>query len=329
MSCRWLIAVVIALTLGICEHTAERCLADDAGSAIMQAALPLERSEYRFRPNVVYGRKFGMALTYDVFAPSKNANGAGVIFVVSGGWISDRDAGARFYGPSVAEMVKRGYTIFTVCHGCQPKFTIDEIVGDIDRSVRYIRLHAVDYKISPDRIGISGGSAGGHLSLMQGVGGKAGDPKSGDPLARVSSRVQAVACFFPPTDFLNYGGKGKYAFAPGGTLVWLAAAADFHRFDPHTFRFERITDETKILELARTISPLDRITADTPPTLIIHGDADKLVPIEQSKEFIAKLKELGIPAQLVVKHGAGHGRPGLEKDVGSIADWYDKYLSKK
>jgi acetyl esterase/lipase len=324
MNRRLLIAAVIGFSLAF----AGQAVAEDAASALVQAAVPLDQSQYRFTPNVVYGRKFGMALTYDVFAPQK-ANGAGVIFVVSGGWVSDREGGARFYGPSVAVMLKRGYTIFAVCHGCQPKFTIDEIVADIDRSVRFIRMHANEYGISPDRIGISGGSAGGHLSLMQGVAGKPGDPKSGDPLARVSSRVQAVACFFPPTDFLNYGGKGKYAFADDGTLHILAAAVDYHQFDPHTFRFERIIDPTKILGIARAVSPLYHISADTPPTLIMHGDADKLVPIEQSKEFIAKLKGLGIPAQLVVKHGAGHGWAGMDKDTEKLADWYDKYLAKK
>ena len=79
----------------------------------------------------------------------------------------------------------------------------------MNRAVRFIRYHAKDYTIDPDRIGITGGSAGGHLSLMQGTAGDAGDPKAKDPVDRTSSRVQAVACFFPPTDFLNWGEKGK------------------------------------------------------------------------------------------------------------------------
>lgn len=318
-------AVLLGLVLPALVRGAEA----DGGNGKILADLRLPPDQYSYTPEVIYGHKFGMALTYDVFTPKKDANGVGVIFVVSGGWVSDRQGAAPFYGPAVAVMLKRGYTVFTVCHGCQPKFNIDEAAGDLNRSVRFIRSRAADYAISPDRIGISGGSAGGHLSLMQGVAGDLGDPKASDPINRVSSRVQAVGCFFPPTDFLNYGGPGKYAFARDGVLAPFRTAADFQSFDSKTLRFERITDEAKVLALGRKISPIDHITADTPPTLIIHGDADKLVPIEQSQTFLAKLSELGVPTKLIVKKGAGHGWPGLEKDMPPIADWFDKYLAKK
>src|SRR5262249_47650879 len=152
------------------------------------------------------------ALTMDVFTPKKDANGAAVILVVSGGWFSDHSQVTGFGQLFASEFLKRGYTVFAVVHGSQPKYTIPEAVADLNRAVRFIRSHAKDYKIDPDRIGISGGSAGGHLSLMQGTAGDAGNPKANDPVERASSRVQAVACFYPPTDFLNYGGKGKYAF---------------------------------------------------------------------------------------------------------------------
>ena len=70
------------------------------------------------------------------------------------------------------------------------------------------------------------------------------------------------------------------------------------------------------------------MTASTAPTLIIHGDADKLVPIQQAEIFLAKLREVGVPCQLVVKPGASHGWPGLDKDMPTLADWFDKYLGK-
>ena len=63
--------------------------------------------------------------------------------------------------------------------------------------------------------------------------------------------------------------------------------------------------------------------------LIIHGDKDVLVPIQQAESMVARLKEEGVPAELVVKKGAGHGWPNLEKDVVTIADWFDKYLRNK
>ena len=155
---------------------------------------------------MIYGRKFGTALTMDVFTPKKDAKGIGVIIVVSGGFFSSHEA---IYQPSSEPLTDRGYTVFAVVHGSQPRYTVPEIVQDMNRAVRFIRYHAKDYRIDPDYIGTTGASAGGHLSLMLGTAGDTGDPKANDPVDRVSSRVQAVACFFPPTDFLNYGKPGK------------------------------------------------------------------------------------------------------------------------
>jgi acetyl esterase/lipase len=273
--------------------------------------------------DVVYGRKFGSALTLDVFAPKEKANGAAVIHVVSGGWFSDH----RNIQPGLgAEFLKRGYTVFAVVHGSQPRYTIPECIADLNRAVRYIRAHAADYKIDPGRIGITGGSAGGHLSLMQGTAGDLGNEKADDPIDRVSSRVQAVGCLFPPTDFLNYGKPGEIALG-NGILKDYVAPFDFNVFDPKTKRFERITDETKRQEIGKQISPFYHATADDPPTLIIHGDADKLVPIQQAELIIDKLKEAGVPAELVVKAGAVHGGPQFADSSQIIADWFDKHLA--
>jgi acetyl esterase/lipase len=218
--------------------------------------------------------------------------------------------------------------VFAVVHGSQPKYVIPEILQDMHRAVRYIRHNAKEFGIDPNRIGITGASAGGHLSLMQGTAGDLGDPKAKDPVDRESSRVHAVACFFPPTDFLNYGEKGKDAIGRG-TLVNFKAAFDVRVMDSKTKALERVTDEDKILELGRQISPITHVTSDDPPTLIIHGDKDTLVPIQQAQSIIDKFKEVGVPAELVVKNGAGHGWPNIQKDMATIADWFDKYLKKK
>jgi acetyl esterase/lipase len=291
--------------------------------------LEADRDLFFYTREVVYGRKYGMALTMDVFRPRKDANGAGLVFVVSGGWISNREGlAAIFYTPFVSAMVKRGYTVFTVSHGSQPRFTIPDAVSDIQRALRFIRYHAKDYGIDPERIGISGGSAGGHLSLMMGTTGGRGDPKARDPIDRASSRVAAVACFFPPTDFLNYGTEGAVAFDLKGTLANFRVAVDVRELDPKTKRLERISDE-KMMELYRRVSPITHVTADSAPTLIIHGDADKLVPIQQSESFLAKLKKAGVATELVVKKGAGHGWADLAKDLPTLANWFDRHLKKK
>jgi dipeptidyl aminopeptidase/acylaminoacyl peptidase len=126
---------------------------------------------------------------------------------------------------------------------------------------------------------------------------------------------------------LNYGKPGENSLGRG-VLAGFKAPFDFHERDAKTGTFERITDESKILEIGRQISPITHVSADDPPTLIIHGDADKLVPIQQAESFVAKLKEAGVEARLVVKPGAGHGWADLPKDMELLADWFDRHLKK-
>ena len=133
-------------------------------AALLLPVIPcLKADEPSFdrKEDVVYGRKYGTALTMDVFTPRKGAKGVGIIFVVSGGFFSSHEAiNPVFLRP----LVDRGYTVFAVVHGSQPRFTVPEIIQDLNRSVRFIRFHARDYRIDPERIGVYGASAGGHLT---------------------------------------------------------------------------------------------------------------------------------------------------------------------
>lgn len=277
---------------------------------------------YDRKEDVVYSHKYGTALTMDIFTPKTGANGAAVIWAVSGGWYSSRDGiNPAFYD----ELLRRGYTVFAVMHGSQPKFAIPEILEDMHRAVRFIRHHAAEYHIDPDRIGISGGSAGGHLSLMQGTAGAAGNPAAKDPVDRESSRVQAVGCFFPPTDFLNYGKPGEIALGCG-VLKDFRAPFEFREFDPAHKDFVRVTDVGKILDIGRQISPVYHVSADDPPALVIHGDRDFLVPIQQAEIVVEKLKAAGVEAKLVIKTGEAHGWKDWHKDMITIADWFDEHL---
>ncbi len=289
---------------------------------IVPATLLAADPNYTRQEDVIYGRKFGTALTLDVFTPKEKPNGAAVVFVVSGGWFSSHEGiNIGFIQP----IIDRGYTVFAVVHGSQPKFTIPEAISDLHRSVRYIRHRAADFKIDPERIGIMGGSAGGHLSLMQGFAGSAGQPDAKDPVERQSSRVQAIACFFPPTDFLNYGKPGENAMGRG-ILANYRAAFDIQEFDNTKKEFVEITDEARVHELAQQISPFYHVTPDDPPTMIIHGDADLLVPIQQTQLVKEKLEEVKVPHELVVRPGAAHGWKDIAKDIDLFADWFDKHL---
>jgi acetyl esterase/lipase len=281
-------------------------------------------AEFTRTQDVIYGRKFGTALTLDVFTPKKGANGGAIIWAVSGGWFSNHDTINPVF---ITELVHRGYTVFAVVHGSQPKFTIPEILDDMNRAVRFIRFHARDYHVDPNRIGMTGASAGGHLSLMQGTTGDKGNAGARDPVDQVPSRIQCVACFFPPTDFLNFGVTG-YMLNKKTAQVPFKAAFDFHDVDKETRLLVPITDDEKVRELCRKISPINHVNRESAPCLIIHGDADKLVPIQQAEIFVARCKEVGVPVELVVKKGAAHGWPTILGDMTLIADWFDKHIGK-
>ncbi len=266
---------------------------------------------YKRTEDVIYHRKFGTALTMDVFEPEKK-NGAAVLFMVSGGFVSSHDGiSAKTYHP----FLERGYTVFAIVHACQPKFQIPDITQDIHRAVRFVRHNAARWGIETNKFGITGGSAGGHLSITMGTQGKAGSATAKDPIDRASSAVQAVACFFPPTDFLNWGEPGDNQVGIGKVGTQFKGA----------FGTRSETAESRI-ELGKEISPINFVAASMAPTLIIHGDSDKLVPLYQAEIFEKKCKEVGAPFKLIVKPGADHGWAGMEKDIAVFADWFDEHL---
>lgn len=274
---------------------------------------------------VIYGRKDGMALTMVVQPPSVPFNGKGVIWVVSAGWTSDFNW-VPLFKVLAKPISDRGYTVFYVMHGSQPEYAVPDAITDVKRAVRFIRYHAADYGIDPDYIGISGASAGGHLSMMIATTGDDGDPSGKDAVDKVSCRVQAVACYFPPTDLLNWKYPGDNAVIKR-EIKEFQAPLDFVEWNPETLHYTLVTDSAKRCETGRNISPFYFVTADDPPALIAHGDADTLVPVYQSRKMIEKLKEVNVPCEIIIKPGAGHG---FWKDMADytkqFADWFDKYL---
>ena len=268
------------------------------------------------RTEVIYGRKFGTALTFDVIKPEKS-NGFGVLFMVSGGFFSSHEAiDGALKGGLLTPLLERGYTVIAVVHGSQPRFVIPEITADVQRAVRFVRAHAADYGIRPDRFGVFGASAGGHLSLTLGTQGGPGAADAKDPIDRESSAVQAVACFFPPTDYLNWR-------EPGDDAVGVGILKDFKP----AFGARSDSAESRAI-YGREISPLYFVKPEMPATLIIHGDADKLVPIYQSELFITQCKNAGVraPVSLVRREGKDHGWSNMDADIRLFADWFDEHL---
>ena len=261
-------------------------------------------------PGIVYTQSRGHDLTLDVLRPS-HPNGAGVIVLLSGSWKSSPDP-IRL--ALVAPLLRHGYALFVVRHGSQPEFTVMEIVDDVERAVRFVRHRAGAFGVDPGRLGIVGGSSGGHLSLMVATRARPGSPDAGDPVDRETSAVQAVACFYPATDLLNLGASTENAGDGGPPRSYVEA------FGPRS----TIPAEWRVI--GRAMSPIYQIGPNLPPILIVHGDADTLVPLDQSQRFVARARELGHRVELVVRPGKGHGWSTMFWDVRLFADWFDRHL---
>lgn len=268
-----------------------------------------------------------MALTLFVQVPNQSSNGKAIIVVESGNWRSSYERALRHLNESKI-YTDKGYTIFTVMPGSQPRFTIPDQIADLKRAVRFIRFSARDYGIDADHIGIMGFSSGGHLSLAVATADDKVDSTSLDPVDRVSSRVQAVAVFYPPTDFLNFGKQNATPSLNRTALILTGvyAAFDFKAWNDTTRSFVTIVDESKKLEIARQVSPIYFVSTDDPPVLIVHGDKDFLVPLQQSESIIKKFEEAKVPNQLIIKKGGGHGWKNIEEQGKDFINWFDKYL---
>ena len=261
-------------------------------------------------PGIVYTRRHGHDLTFSIVRP-KNPNGIAVALLVSGGWKSGPNAFKPWFaGP----LLRRGYTIFAITHLSQPEATISEITEDMHRAIRFIRHHAREYQIDPQRIAVTGGSAGGHLSLMLATRGSTGAPDAVDPVDREDSSVQAVAIFFPCTDLLNLGASVQNPGDGGPPKSYVKA------FGPGA------TNMATWKIIGRDLSPIDHVRIKMPPILIYHGDADVLIPLDQSERFQARARQLGNVVELIVHKGGGHGWLSMIWDIHSFAEWFDRYL---
>jgi acetyl esterase/lipase len=273
-------------------------------------ALPLWADDTAtVEPDVVYGHKDGLALTFDLVKPAK-ANGAGILWIQSGGWYSNWVDPKGW--PTVAKpFLDKGYTVFIVRHGSAPKYNVPEAVADMRRSVRFIRMEAKKLGVDPERLGAFGGSAGGHLALMLATTADDGDPKASDPVLRHSDRVAAVVALYPPTDLRGWTTDPPEVIKKTPGLK-----------PPLTF------DAKKEPE----VSPLLHVTAKAAPILMIHGDKDELVPIEHSRKMLDALEKAKTQVKLVTVEGAGHGyseKQNSELVRPAMMEWFDRYLAAK
>jgi acetyl esterase/lipase len=263
---------------------------------------------------VPYGQRGERTLALDVIKPAQ-PNGLGVLVLVSGGSKSKKPG--EFPDWMVVPLVRRGYTVFAIYHISQPEASVMAAIEDMHRAVRFVRHRARDYGVDSQRLGVTGGSAGGHLSLMLATRGGPGSADAPDLVDRESSAVQAVAIFFPVTDLLNLG-KSTENLHDGGP--------------PKSFRRAFGPQGTNLAAwkiIGRESSPIYHVTTNLPPVMIYHGDADTLTPLEQSEWFQAKAREVGRPVEIVVHPGGKHGWLTMVFDIRKFADWFDRHLRSR
>ncbi len=228
--------------------------------------------------DVTYCTMDGVALTMDVYAP-RNQTGATpvVVYVHGGAWMfGDKSEGTGAI--MMPALLDAGFAVATVNYRLAPEFTFPAMIEDVKCAIRSLRAHANDYGIDPDRIGAWGSSAGGHLVSLLGTADASAGFDVGEYLDYPSD-VQAVVDMFGPADLTTLfpeGREGMRESVFGGFDVALA-------------------------------SPVTYVSPDDPPFLILHGDADPVVPIAQSEALFARLQAAGVPVQFVRVQHAGHG----------------------
>jgi acetyl esterase/lipase len=260
---------------------------------------------------VVYGRRQGQDLTLEVHRPQQ-PNGVGLLIMVSGKWKSRPD---KFRPWLAGPALRQGLTVFAVSHLPQPQVSVQEIVEDMHRAVRFVRHHAAEYGVDPRRLAVCGGSSGGHLSLMLATRGGPGPAEAVDPVDREDSSVQAVAVFFPVTDLLNLGSSTENDGTGGPPRSFKKS------FGP------RANDLEQWRRIGREISPIFHVGEALPPVLIAHGDADTLVPLDQSERFRERAARFGHEVQLWVRSGARHGWLTMPWDMRGFALWINERLA--
>lgn len=273
--------------------------------------------------NVIYAMHSGLALLLDVYKPTK-ANGLGIVYINGSGWHAPLAQNAQPLKETplgmayIEALCAAGYTVFAINHRAAPRFHHPAAIDDARRAVRFVRHHAQDYGIRADRIGACGGSSGGHLVCLLGLQAAPALPDDQDPVNRQSAQVQCVVARAPLVDLRR--------------LVSGAAAGIVASYLGMPYRGEAQGGYAAEQTTYRDASPLLHAAPDSPPLLLIHGDADELVPFEQSQLLLAALQEKGVASGLLTVPGGGHGPdfPGAADApdyLGAAANWFDTHLA--
>ena len=238
--------------------------------------------------DIVYAQQ-SEAQKLDLYLPAGNDDTLrpALVVVHGGGWRSgDKQRGQWRSIP--ARYASEGYVAISVNYRLSGEAPWPAQIEDVKAAVRWLRKHATEYRVDPERIGAYGNSAGAHLvSLLALV--KAADGLEGSgPYQEHSSLVQAVCASATPTDFLNWGEPGRLAQRLGSTFL--------------------AGPEGEFEDRAKQASPITYVRGDSPPFLLIHGTADQTVPIQQSNRFAKALRDSGAgEVRYMIFDNEGHG----------------------
>lgn len=266
-----------------------------------------------FIENITYCRAGGVDLKMDVYTakPSFAGPRPALVYVHGGGWTEgDKTWVDRIM--SSGELALHGYTVVAINYRLAPLHTWPAQIEDAKCAIRSLRAHATEYNIDPERIGVWGESAGGHLVAMLGMAGPDAGFEGDGGYPEQSSRVQAVVDMFGPTDLTAFN-------LDQPQNIWTGMLILGKRPDA---------------ELVRLGSPVTYASQDDPPFLIIHGLKDPLVPASQSQELYDKLTEAGAHAELIMVQNAGHVfapaggliSPTMPAIKTRVVDFFDTYL---
>ena len=270
--------------------------------------------------DVVFAEVHGTGLLMDVFTPTGSANGHAIVDVASGAWHSDR---GKIRDHTLAQLYTtfcgRGYVVFAIRPGSKTRYTALEMDQHVKLGIRYVKENADKYKIDANKLGLTGASAGGHLATLAALTPTASDPVAKNKMDRHDTSVAAVAVFFPPTDFLEWrDGKMVDPKVLGPLLAVGANSAKEGALNGKS--------NEELQEMAKAISPLYQVRKPSVPFLLIHGDADEVVPLSHSQKLVNAIQSAGGSAELIVKQGGGHPWLTLPIEVAVMADWFDKQL---
>jgi acetyl esterase/lipase len=246
----------------------------------------------------------------DLYLPEKSDRPAPlIIWIHGGGWQGGSKENAL---PLRQGWVERGYAIASINYRLSGHAVFPAQIEDCKAAIRWLRAHAAQYHIDPTRFGVWGSSAGGHLAALVGTSGDGKTLDVGEHLDQ-SSRVQAVCDYYGPTDLLAFVSRPGYENHANPR-------------SPESLLLGGAVKEKP--ELAKAANPLTYITPDDPPFLIVHGDLDPIVPLQQSELLFTALKSAKLSAHFHTIHGAGHG-PGFDgpEIIPMVQKFFDLHLA--